>query len=434
MDLNHQSRFKLFVHYVILSSISFLGMSLYVFVDTYFIANGIGQDGLVALNIILPSYSLFINAIAIWLSVGIGTLFAIQKNKDTKQAHALVMHGFVIGLVSGVVVSIVGIVFAKPMLYAFGGRQEALQMAINYQRILYLFAPLFILSRIGGALVLNDGNPKLATQAMLASAGANIVMDFILIYVFRMGMVGAALATGIAPIMSFIILSRHKASFKLVNVKHKLKTYLSILNVGFSSAIGEWSLGVVMIVTNILLLNFNGNEGIAAYGIMLNLSIIYTAFLYGVGHAMQPLISHYFGKNKERDTKKILFYGLVLNTILAIFFYAFSLIFDTILIELFNAQNNQLLQTIASSGFRLYFLSLIPLAINIAWITYYNSILKTKWAFVLSMLRGLGLVNVMLLVLPQWLGMQGIWLAPVIAETIVVILAACLYMYSQKEK
>lgn len=436
MELNHHNRLNLFIHYVILSSISFLGMSIYVFVDTYFIANGIGQDGLVALNVILPSYSLFINAIAILISVGAGTLFAVKRaQKNGLESSQVMMHAYLLGLIMGIIVSIVGVVFAKPMLQFFGARQEVLTMAIEYQRVLYLFAPLFILSRIAGAIVLNDGNPKLSTIAMVASAIANVIMDFILIYVFQLGMFGAALATGIAPLVSFVVLAKHRkqASFTFMKIQVRVKAFISIVQVGFSSAVGEWSLGIVMVVTNILLLNYGGNEGIAAYGIMLNISIIYTSFLYGVGHAMQPLVSHYFGKQRHQDARMILKYGLVLNTLLAIFFYAFSRFFDTMLIELFNSQNNQLLKALSLNGFQYYFLSLIPLAINIAWITYYNSILKTKWAFILSMLRGFIFVNLFLFVLPNYIGINGVWLAPVFAESLVVILAIGLFVFKGRK-
>lgn len=180
-------------------------------------------------------------------------------------------------------------------------------MINTYLKFILIFAPAFIINDVLICFVRNYNNPNLSMYAMLVGSLSNIILDYIFIFIFplQLGIFGTVFATGLAPITSILILSlppiKRKNQFHFIKIKPNIKITLNTLSLGFPSLVTEVSCGIVIIVFNMIILNLIGNIGVAAYGIVANLSLVVVAVYTGIAQGIQPLISKSYGSN---DIKK----------------------------------------------------------------------------------------------------------------------------------
>ncbi|MFR9208376.1 MAG: MATE family efflux transporter, partial [Lachnospiraceae bacterium] len=199
--------------------------------------------------------------------------------------------------------------------------------------------------------------------AMLGGSISNIILDYVFIFPLKMGIFGAVFATGLAPVISILIMSIHfikkKNGFHLAKVRYSLKAMKNVLALGLPSFITELSSGIVIIVFNSIILCLQGNLGVAAYGIIANISLVVTAIYTGIAQGAQPLISNSFGIGNYLSIKKLLRYSLSTMSIISLIIYLSIFIFSSPIVAIFNSENDIRLAEIASYGMKLYFSSIL---------------------------------------------------------------------------
>ena len=214
-----------FAKYVSLNIIGMIGLSCYILADTFFVAQGVGINGLSALNLAIPIYS-FIHGTGLMIGMGGATRYSISKSKETFTQS--LYYAFFISCLY----LIVGILFSKQLAILLGADSDTLQDANIYLRTILNFAPMFLLNNVIICFVRNDDNPQLSMAAMLIGSFSNIILDYIFIFPLSMGMFGAAFATCLAPIISIGVLSIHfikrRNNFKLKLIKPILRWYLKL--------------------------------------------------------------------------------------------------------------------------------------------------------------------------------------------------------------
>ena len=240
-----------FAKYVSLNVISMIGLSLYILADTFFIANGVGSIGLTALNIVLPLWSL-ISGFGLMIGIGAGISYSIKRGKNNKKgANKVFTHGMLFGLAIGVILTIIGLIFSYDIVVILGADEIVAPLASQYLKTLLSFSCVFIVNNIVTTFVRNDNDPNLAMIAMILGSLSNVVLDYIFIYPFKLGMFGAALATGTTPILSLIILSLHfirkKNNFKLIKCEFGFTYIKRIISLGVPSFILEFSSEVIIL-------------------------------------------------------------------------------------------------------------------------------------------------------------------------------------------
>ena len=250
--------FRECIRYCVPSVLGMLGLSCYILADTFFIANGIGTDGLAALNLALPVYSL-IHGVGLMLGVGGATQFSIRKSRaGTGVDCKAFTHTITLAVLFAVVFVLAGIFLAAPITHLLGADAEVFQMSRTYLQMLLLCSPAFILNEIILGFVRNDGSPHLSMAAMAGGSVSNILLDYIFIFPLQMGIFGAVLATCIAPVISLAILSIHflrrKNSFYPAREALEGQLMKSIAAGGLPSLVTELSGGVVMTVFNQIVL------------------------------------------------------------------------------------------------------------------------------------------------------------------------------------
>ena len=426
---------KEFIRYTILSILGQLGISCYIIADTFFISKGLGSNGLTALNLAIPVYN-FIFGTGLMFAIGGATKFSIYKGmKQKKQADIIYSNTLVGTLACSVLFMVAGIIGAEAIAKLIGADEVTLEMTTTYLRWILIFAPAFMVNEVLHCFVRNDDAPNLVMIATIVGSFANIILDYIFIFPMKMGILGAVLATGTAPLFSVAIMSIHwlkkKNTFQFVKTKMVWKNLSQLTSLGFPSLLGQVSGGVVMIIFNILILRLEGNVGVAAYGVIANIAIVVTSIYTGLAQGIQPLFSIYYGKGSFLQIKKIMNYGLATMTGMSVVLYAILYIFAPQIAAIFNSEGNKILQSIAEVGLKLYFTSNLFVGFNTVLATYFTSIEKALPAQILSMLRGFILIIPGAFLMSTLWGMDGIWFCFPAVEAATAFLGG--YFYFMKK-
>ncbi|WP_195263936.1 MATE family efflux transporter [Clostridium sp. 1001275B_160808_H3] len=423
---------KDFIKYVSFNVISMIGLSCYILADTFFVANGVGSIGLTALNLVLPVYSL-VSGLGLMIGMGAATKYSIYRGRNNeKKANKIFTHAIILGVLVGLILTGVGILFSYDIASILGADNLVNPLAGMYLKTILMFSCAFIINNIVICFVRNDDNPNLSMIAMLLGSFSNIILDYIFIFPFKLGMFGAAFATGLAPIISLIVLSMHfikrANNFKFVKCKINMGYIKNIVSLGIPSFITEFSSGVIMLVFNFTILNIANNIGVAAYGIIANLALIVVAIFTGIAQGIQPIISNNYGEGKTKNIKIIYKYALITATGIGLLCYLSGIVFSEEIINIFNKERNQELLSIANEGIKIYFTAFFIMGLNIVTTSFFASINEAKESFIISIMRGLIIVTPLILLLPRLFGIIGVWITIPVAEVSTLLIGIVLYL------
>ncbi len=428
---------RVFLSYLIPSVGGMLGISLYVLGDTLLVGRGLGSSGLAALNISIPIMNIF-SGLGFLFGVGGATIVSILKGrgqgKDTNEVFTI---SFLLSLIFGLIISIVGLINLEKIASFMGAESgKILKMSMNYLRVLLIGSVFFIINSCMIIFIRNDGAPKLVMIAMLSSSISNVILDYIFIFVFKMGMKGAGIATVISPIMSLAILSSHfikrQNTIKFTKVKMNFKLLKRISLNGIPSFIIESMLGIVIFIFNIAILKIKGNIGVSAYSIVANLSLFCAAVFNGIGQAIQPIISINYGAKKYKRVKETVRLGIYSSLGIGMFFFFLGLVFPRQLTNIFINEVNPELIALSIKGIRLYFISFIFMGLNTVLVSYLQSMEYSKASISISIVRGLVFVILGIVILPKFLGINGVWLTIPLAEIMTLIFMVLFYPKCKK--
>ncbi|MDE5700098.1 MAG: MATE family efflux transporter [Lachnospiraceae bacterium] len=424
--MRQQSCMRDFIRYTTLSVLGTLGVSCYILADTFFVSKSLGPNGLAALNLAIPVYN-FIHGTGLMLGMGGATKFSIYRSqKQKEEVNRLYTNTICLAILFSAVFVLLGLLFSKRLACILGADANVLGMTDTYLRWLLIFAPAFILNDVFLCFVRNDEGPQLSMIAMLIGSFSNIALDYLFLFPLHMGIFGAVFATGLSPVISILMMLPHwlrrKNSFHFIKTKMRSRIIKQILSPGFPSLIAQLSSGIVMITFNAIILDLEGNTGVAAYGVIANISLVIVAIYTGIAQGVQPLISNFYGKGNGRQVRTVSKYAVV--TVLAVSCVVYLLIFAFAqpVTAVFNSEKNTDLQQIAVTGLKLYFLSSAFVGYNIILATLLTSIEHALPAHILSLLRGLILIIPMTFFLSAMWGMTGVWLAYPITELSVALL------------
>lgn len=427
---------KQFAKYVSQNILGTLGVSCYIIVDTFFIAQAAGANGITVLNLALPVYNL-IFAIGAMIGIGSATKFAILRAQQDKRAEHYFSNALMcIALLSAAFV-LLGIFAPDKVMLFMGADQEILRLGLDYFRIFLMFTPFFMMNYVFTAFVRNDNAPALAMIATMASSLSNVVFDYIFMFPMKMGLAGAALATAASPIISILICSTHFQK-KENTIRFKLeKPSLSRLGMscqlGFPAFISEFSSGVTIMVFNFLILAIAGNIGVAAYGVVANFAQVALAIFNGVAQGSQPLISKFYGAGDDKSTRKLLKLGIITAFIIAIVEYCVVFLFTEELVALFNSEQSVEMAAYAFQGMRLYFIGFVFAGFNIVGAGYLSATEHALGSFVTSIMRGIVAIVICAFVLAYLFGFTGVWMSFGVAEAITMILTIVALFFTYKK-
>lgn len=428
--MENKTYLKMFLRYASLNVLGSIGLSCYILADTFFIARGTGTNGLAALNLALPVFSL-INGSGLMLGMGGATRYSIFKGQGAADsANRVFTHTLAMAVVISALFVFFGAAFSRNIVGLLGADENVFEMTNTYLEVLMLFSPAFILNNVFISFVRNDGQPQLAMLGMLVGSLFNIIMDYLFIFPLGLGILGAVLATGFSPGISMLILSRYwfgrRNQFHLVYVKPQAAMVRSVVLLGLPSLLSELSSGIVMLVFNFLLLSFGGNEGVAAYGVVANISLVVVSVYTGISQGIQPLLSRACGQGDRKGIGQVLRYAQISQLAISALVYAAIFLFAGPIASIFNSEGSLQLQELAVPGLRLYFTAAPFVGFNIILAVFFTSIDHPLPAHVIMLLRGLVLMVPMALLLARLAGLTGVWLAFPATEGVVAAVGALL--------
>lgn len=417
---------KEYTKYVVLNVLGMVGLSCYILADTFFVSMGLGSNGLAALNLAIPIYN-FIHGTGLMLGMGGATKYSMLRSQGAdEKGNQVFTRSLLLVLGFAAVFFCIGLLGASQLTGLLGADETIFDMCKTYLQVLLLFSPAFMLNDLMICFVRNDGAPQLSMTAMLTGSFSNIILDYVFIFICKLGIFGAVLATGFAPIISMAILSVHffqkKNKFHLTSSKKMLSGITDILLTGAASLVSELSSGIVMLIFNMILLQIRGNIGVAAYGVIANLSLVVIAIYTGIAQGIQPLVSRYYGGGESAKNKQIYRYGVWTIVLLSGLIFGGMFVGAEEITAVFNSERSIEMQQVAVDGIRLYFIGCGFAGYNIVLSIYLAATDRAKAANWLSVLRGfLLIIPVTFLMTAIW-GITGLWLAFPVTEAIVTLL------------
>ena len=370
--------------------------------------------------------------------MGGGIKYSIFRGKgDAESADGVYTNTICLTAVISLLFVCVGLFFSGPLARLLGADESVFDMTQTYLRMLMLFAPAFIFNNVMNSFVRNDGDPRRSMVAMVVGSLSNVVLDYVFIFPLKMGIFGAVLATGVSPLIGLVILSFHwiskKNQFHFVKGRLPLRWTKAILSLGVPSLVTEIASGVVVIVFNMIILRLMGNLGVAAYGVVTNLSMIVLSIFTGIAQGIQPLISKASGHQQKEGIRLVLRYALISLAVLSCVIYLCIFCFADPITSLFNTEQNLQLQEIAVNGLKLYFTAVFFAGINTVLSTFFAAMGKALPAQIISLCRGIFFIIPLAFLMSSLWGITGVWLAFPVTEGCVAI-AACVMKWKMKDR
>lgn len=436
--MREPSNLKVFMKYSSLNVLGMLGLSFYILADTFFVSKALGADGLTALNIAIPVYS-FIHGSGLMVGIGGGTKYSILKSQDNKNRAGQTFTNavFLTGLIAGIFF-LLGIFCSGPIVRLLGADETIFQMSKTYLQIILLFAPMFMANNLLLCFIRNDGSPQLSMAAMICGSLSNVILDYIFMFPLGMGLFGAAFATGLAPVISILILFplflKKRNQFHLQKCKISGRLLTGIFSNGLPSLITEVSSGIVIIVFNMIILKIAGNTGVAAYGVIANLSLVVMAVYTGIAQGIQPVLSSNYGAGNHKNVSDILRYAMTAVILVSVCVYLCMFFGAGPITGIFNSGRDKILQDIAVTGLKIYFIASVFAGFNIVISVYFTSTEYARPAHIISLLRGFIIIIPMALVFSAFGGILGVWSAFPATEMIVSLIGSILFLKFHRTK
>ena len=397
--------------------------ALYNIVDRIFIGRGVDALALSGLSAVFP-LMLIIFAFSMLVAVGANVRISINLGKkDTKRAELVLGNAVSLSIIISLLITIFGYIYRLPLLKVFGAGERALPYALEYfEYILFanVFATLgFVLNNACRA----EGNPKIAMYSLFISAGTNAVLDPIFIFGFDMGVKGAAIATIISQFVLCIWVLLHFQSKRSVlklhwaNLKLNLQIIYNIITIGFAPFSMQMAASAVQAVLNTQLIRYGGELAVGAMGIVNSVAQLLLMSVIAINMASQPVVGFNFGANNFKRVRETLITSIKAATLISVIGFMLVQFLPGPIVRLFNNDNQELID-LGISGLRKFMLVLPLVGFQIITGNYYQSIGKAGVAAFLSLLRQVIVLIPILFILPPYFGLQGVWYANPLSDTI----------------
>lgn len=411
-------------------------MSLYQMVDGAFVSKFVGEDALSALNIVYPVPSIII-AFSIMLSTGGSAIIAKNmgegKLKIAKENFSFII---LVGFILGISFLVLGVLFIDPLLHILGAIPSLYSYCYQYLMILILSAPLAVFQMLFQNFFVTAGKPHIGLTMTIIGGVSNIVLDYVFIVVFHMGVSGAALATSIGysiPAvfgLAYFLLNRRGTLYLVKPVFRGKVLFYSCIN-GSSEMVNNLAVAITTFLFNILMLNYAGESGVAAITIVLYAQFLMTSVFMGFSSGIAPVISYNYGSQNTSQLQKV--FKNSKNTVVVISVLVFFIAewFSDPVIGIFVSRDSEVFQ-ITKHGFSIFSLSFLFTGINIFASALFTALSNGKVSAILSFLRTFVFLVLLLLLLPLVFNVDGIWLAVPVAE-ILAFLVSIYYLIKMRQ-
>ena len=400
--------------------------SIYGVVDMAMVGQYQGADGTAALAVVSPVWNI-IYSLGLLMGIGGSVVFSNLRGKS-EENHKKSNEYFTAALIGvaalAVITWVIVIFFDRELLLLFGAEETLLPLARRYIFPVKFVVPSFLFTQLMAAFLRNDGNPALATRAVLFGGFFNVFGDYFFVFAMDMGITGAGLATAMGSVFSLLIMLTHfrskKNTLKLKKPENLFFMLKTISITGFSTFFIDVAMGILTMLFNRQILKYLGTEALSVYGIIINISTFVQCCAYSIGQASQPIISTNLGAGKGERISQILKYALGTAAVFGLIWTALAEFAPTLFVNIFMTPTENIL-AIAPNIIRSYGISFILLPLNIFSTYYFQVLMKPATSFVVSVSRGALISGIFIYLLPAIAGADAIWFSMPLTELIVAI-------------
>lgn len=437
IQLSDHFDYKKLLRFVMPSIIMMIFTSVYGVIDGFFVSNFAGKTSFAAINLIMPVL-MILGTLGFMIGAGGSAIVAKTlgegRTQTAKQYFSMLIYVTIAG---GIFFTILGETLLRPITVLLGATDNMVDNCVLYGRIILITLTPFMLQNVFQSFLITAEKPKFGLAVTVAAGCTNIVLDFLFVGIFKWGLIGAASATAISQLIGGIIplvyfLRPNNSTLSLTRAKLDKKILIKTCTNGSSELMTNISMSLVNILYNFQLMKFAGENGIAAYGVIMYTAFIFVTVFIGYSIGSAPIIGFHYGAQNSSELKNLFRRSLVIISVSGIFMTTLALLLAMPLSLIFVGYDETLFN-MTTRGFMMYSSSFIICGINIFASSFFTALNNGGVSAVISFLRTLVFQIIAVLVLPLILGLDGIWLSILLAEIMALIVAITCFVVFRKK-
>lgn len=413
------------MRFVIPSIIMMIFTSIYGVVDGFFVSNVVGKTPFAAVNLIMPFLMIFGG---IGFMIGTGGSAIIARNLgmgDNERANKVFSMLIYVTIVIGIILTVIGVAFLRPISIALGAEGEVIDYCVKYGRIIMLALTAFMLQNVFQSFLVTAEKPKLGLYVTVAAGVTNMIGDYLLVAVFKLGVEGAALATALSQVVGGVIpliyfMRPNSSLLRLTKAKIDWKVLFYTCTNGSSELMSNISMSIVNMLYNMQLLKHAGEDGVAAYGVIMYVNFIFIAIFVGYSIGSAPIIGFNYGADNTSELQNIFKKSMKLILGSGIILTVLAILLSNPLARIFVSYDEALL-AMTVHGFRIYAVSFLICGFSIFGSSMFTALSNGLVSALISFLRTLLFQVSMVLVMPMIWALEGVWWSVVAAEAFAVL-------------
>lgn len=431
IQLSDHFDYKRLLRFTFPSIVMMIFTSIYGVVDGIFVSNFVGKTPFAALNLIMPFLMIF-GAVGFMIGTGGSALVSMTLGEGNRErANRLFSMLIYITVGFGLVMTAIGVAFMRPMAILLGAEGEMIDYCVVYGRILMLSLTAFMLQNTFQSFLITAEKPQLGLYVTVAAGVTNIVLDALFIAVFKWGLAGAAAATAISqtvggaiPLIYFI--RPNDSLLKLTKANFDGRALLRTCTNGSSEFMTNISMSVVNMLYNFQLMRFAGEDGVAAYGVIMYVNFIFVSIFVGYSIGTAPVIGYHYGAQNRSELNSLFTKSLKLIGGAGVILTALAIAMAKPLSSIFVSYDAELL-AMTERAFMIYSLSFLVMGVNIFGSSFFTALNNGLVSAVISFLRTLLFQVAAVLILPELFGLDGVWFAVVTAELMALAVTSAFF-------
>lgn len=437
IQLSEHFNFKKLLRFTFPSIIMLIFTSIYGVVDGFFVSNYAGKEPFTAVNFIMPVLML-LGCFGFMFGTGGGALISKTmgegKSEKAKSTFSLIVYT---SILCGIVLSVLGFILIEPVASILGAQGQLLTDSVTYARIILIAIPVYILQYEFQCLFVTAGKPSLGLYVTIAAGLTNMILDALFVAVFKWGLEGAAAATAISQfvggLVPLIYFSCPNSSLLRLGKTHfDGKALLKTCTNGASELMSNISMSIVSMLYNAQLLKYAGEDGVAAYGVLMYVSLVFQAVYIGYSVGTAPIISYNYGAQNHTELKSLLKKSLISISIFAVIMFAASLALSKPLSYIFVGYDKELLN-LTVRAFSIFSFSFLFSGYAIFGSSFFTALNNGLISALISFMRTLVFQAAAVLIFPLIWQVDGIWLS-IVASEVMSVIVTIIFLKANKKK
>ncbi len=437
IKLSDHFTYSKLLRFVFPSIIMMIFTSIYGVVDGLFVSNFAGKTAFASINLVMP-FVMILGGIGFMIGTGGTALVSKVLGEGKKEkANKIFTMMIVFTLLLGALLSVIGVTSMPWVAKFLGATEEMMADCVLYGRIVTGFTVAFMLQNVFQSFLIAAEKPKLGLLATVLAGITNMALDAIFIIVFKWGVAGAAIATGLSQCVGGIFpliyfLRKNSSLLRLTKTKLEIKPILNACGNGSSELMSNISSSVVSMIYNFQLMKYVGEDGVSAYGVLMYVQFIFVAIYIGYAIGCAPITGYHFGARNHNELKNMLRKSSFLSAVSGVVLTILAIALSSPLAKLFVGYDKELYE-LTRHAFRLFAYSFLLAGFNIFTSSFFTALNNGAVSAAISFMRTLIFQTSSVLILPIFLGVDGIWWAITVAEFFAFILSL-IFLFAKRKK